>query len=279
MSTAYSPIVETARDYYNSSDADNFYFRIWGGEDIHIGLYRSADEPIAAASQRTVETMLEPLGNLDAGTRVVDLGAGYGGTARLIARRFGCTVDCVNLSEVQNERDRAMNREAGLDSKIHVHDASFESVPLDSGAYDLVWSQDSFLHAGNRERVFDEVDRLLAPGGHFVFTDPMQADDCDVSALRPILDRLHLTSLGSFGYYRKQASRLGWREVEVTDHTDQLVNHYSRVRQELESRYAELSDSISAPYFERMVAGLGHWVEGGRNGNLAWGIIHFQKPG
>lgn len=39
MSSAYSEVVETARDYYNSPDADNFYFHIWGGEDIHVGLY------------------------------------------------------------------------------------------------------------------------------------------------------------------------------------------------------------------------------------------------
>ena len=35
----YSTTVDTARDYYNSSDADRFYATIWGGEDIHIGLY------------------------------------------------------------------------------------------------------------------------------------------------------------------------------------------------------------------------------------------------
>ncbi|MDH5777270.1 MAG: SAM-dependent methyltransferase, partial [Gammaproteobacteria bacterium] len=41
MSAAYSEAVATARDYYNSEDADNFYNIIWGGEDIHIGLYES----------------------------------------------------------------------------------------------------------------------------------------------------------------------------------------------------------------------------------------------
>ena len=30
-----------ARDYYNSSDADHFYAQVWGGEDIHVGMYAS----------------------------------------------------------------------------------------------------------------------------------------------------------------------------------------------------------------------------------------------
>ena len=57
MSTTYSEVVETARSYYNSDDADNFYFHVWGGEDIHIGLYEAPGESIAAASRRTVQRM------------------------------------------------------------------------------------------------------------------------------------------------------------------------------------------------------------------------------
>ena len=29
-------VVQQAERYYDSSDADEFYFRVWGGEDIHI---------------------------------------------------------------------------------------------------------------------------------------------------------------------------------------------------------------------------------------------------
>ncbi|MFB6261723.1 MAG: SAM-dependent methyltransferase, partial [Thiohalorhabdaceae bacterium] len=54
MSEEYSEAVETAREYYNSEDADTFYFTIWGGEDLHIGMYQSEDEPIFDASVRTV---------------------------------------------------------------------------------------------------------------------------------------------------------------------------------------------------------------------------------
>ena len=35
----YTGVVEKAREYYNSDDADKFYYDVWGGEDIHIGLY------------------------------------------------------------------------------------------------------------------------------------------------------------------------------------------------------------------------------------------------
>ncbi len=280
MSTNYSEVVQTARDYYNSEDADNFYFHVWGGEDIHIGLYANDTEEIPIASQRTVSTMAERLTTLDKDSKVVDLGAGYGGAARWLAKNFGCHVTCVNLSEVENERNREISREAGLADLIDVYDASFEDVPAGDAEFDVAWSQDSFLHSGARDLCMQEADRLLKPGGEFIFTDPMQADDCPEGVLQPVLDRIHLPSLGSLAFYRGEAKKLGWEEVGVEELTYQLVRHYSRVRQELTARRDELSKKniVSDEYIDRMIQGLGHWVDAGTKGYLAWGILHFRKP-
>lgn len=280
MSQHYSEAVETARGYYNSEDADNFYFHVWGGEDIHVGLYESPSEPIAAASARTVERIADriaaPLARPDA--RVIDLGAGYGGAARHLSKRFGCQVLALNLSEAENQRDREMNEAAGLDHLIEVVDASFEDIPAPDSSFDVAWSQDAILHSGHRDKVMDEVNRVLKPGGEIIFTDPMQADDCPEGVLQPIFDRIHLSSLGSFAFYRAQAKRLGWEEVEVVDLTENLITHYSRVADTLREQRDTLKGKVSEDYIERMLAGLGHWVEGGRNGYLSWGIMHFRKP-
>ena len=69
MSVNYSEVVDVARDYYNSDDADNFYFQVWGGEDIHIGLYENDDEPISIASERTVATMANQISQSIVGAR------------------------------------------------------------------------------------------------------------------------------------------------------------------------------------------------------------------
>ena len=212
---AYSEVVQTARDYYNSDDADNFYFHIWGGEDIHIGLYESSDEPIAQASRRTVAHMADQLGPLTADHRVLDLGAGYGGSMRYLAKKFGCQCVALNLSEVENERNRQMNREQGLDERIKVVDGDFTRLGFGDGEFDVVWSQDAFLHSGERERVCAEAARVLKPGGKLIFTDPMQADDAPTDRLQPIYDRLHLKSLGSPGFYRSTLTGLGLEKCRV----------------------------------------------------------------
>ena len=50
-----------AEAYYDSREADEFYFHIWGGEDIHIGLYETSADSIGEASRRTVEAMANEL--------------------------------------------------------------------------------------------------------------------------------------------------------------------------------------------------------------------------
>ena len=90
-----------------------FYYNIWGGEDIHIGLYEETPV-IKEASARTVRKMAGMLKNLSADTHIIDLGAGYGGSARHLASEYGCSVDCLNISEAQNDTNRFLNRRQAL---------------------------------------------------------------------------------------------------------------------------------------------------------------------
>ncbi|WP_166397111.1 SAM-dependent methyltransferase [Rubrobacter marinus] len=278
MSGRGSSAVNTARDYYNSPDADRFYSTVWGGEDIHVGLYESPDEPIFTASRRTVERMAASLPTLGPDSRVLDMGSGYGGSARYLANAAGCRVVALNLSEVENERARELNREKGLSGLVEVVDGSFEAIPFGDEHFDVVWSQDAILHSGERETVLREVARVLKPGGRFTFTDPMQSDDCPDGVLQPILDRIHLGSLGSPGFYRRAAGEAGLKEVDFEDHSGQLPTHYARVLEETEKREDELLRSVDEGYIRRMKKGLRHWVDGGNNGYLAWGIFRFDAP-
>ncbi|MBA8824394.1 sarcosine/dimethylglycine N-methyltransferase [Saccharopolyspora lacisalsi] len=276
LADMYSSAVNTARDYYNSEDADNFYYHVWGGNDIHVGLYETPEQDIDTASRRTVERMASKV-EITPETRILDIGAGYGGAARYLARTYGCKVACLNLSEVENQRNIEFNRAEGLDGLIEVKDGSFEDIPYQDNAFDLVWSQDAMLHSGDRGRVLEETTRVLKPGGDFVFTDPMSSDQAARKDLEPILDRLSLDSMGSPGFYRKELARLGLQTFDFEDLTSYLPLHYGRVLEVLESREQELSDRIGERYRTSMKAGLRNWVNGGNTGNLAWGIVHARS--
>ena len=77
--------------------------------------------------------MASQVKDLDARSRVLDIGAGYGGSARYLAKTYGCQVMCLNLSEIQNQRNRDLNRAHGLSMLINVVDGSFEDIALPDG--------------------------------------------------------------------------------------------------------------------------------------------------
>ncbi len=275
-------IREATEEYYDSEDANTFYSIVWGGEDLHVGLYEPG-RSIKDASNATVDAMADRLGELvpaiSPGTHIIDLGAGYGGAMRRVVRRFGCKATCLNISDAQNDINRQRTRRAGLTDQISVVHGVFENVPADDGSFDIAWSQDAILHSDQRAKVISEVARILKPGGIFIFTDPMQADDVPVGVLQPVYDRLGLIDLASPRFYRQAAEAAGLEVLEQADQTEQLRTHYDRVRTELlANRDKLLSGGASADYLDRMVVGLENWVKAADAGHLFWGIHVLRKP-
>ena len=277
MAERAGAVVEQTEAYYDSDSADSFYREIWGGEDIHIGLYEQAGESIFAASSRTVASMARAVEGLGHDTRVIDLGAGYGGAARHLAALYDCRVDCLNLSEVQNAVNRERCQETGLSGRVRVLHGSFEEIPRPDASYDVVWSQDALLHSGDREGVLSEIVRVSRPGAQLVFTDPMQTDDCPPGVLKPVLDRIHLDSLASPRFYREQLAARGFEQVSWTPLPHQLRQHYASVAAELDGREREMQRRCGPDYVKRMREGLQHWVDAADRGHLTWGIFHFRR--
>lgn len=271
-------IRDIAEEYYDSEDADGFYSAIWGGEDLHIGVYENTRD-IREASDAIVDRMAAMLPNLNAESRILDIGSGYGGSARRLVSTFGCYATCLNISEIQNDTNRLKTRRAELTDRITVVHGAFESIPQPDASFDVVWSQDAILHSDQRASVLAEVWRVLKPGGYFLFTDPCQADDVPDDVLQPVYDRLQLNSLASFRFYREAALALGFGLVTQDDLTANLRTHYDRVREELESQYDALQiKGISTKYLDEMVIGLKNWVSAADQGYLAWGVHLLHKP-
>jgi len=268
--------VDKAAEYYDSTPADEFYFKIWGGDHIHVGIYNHSKESIKDASPRIVQMMGSKL-KLNTDTKLLDLGSGYGGAARYLAKNFGCHVTCLNLSSNQNERNRALNKKNDLDDLITVVEGNFEDIPFPENSFDVAWSQDAIVHSADRELVVQEVVRALNERGEFIFTDLMQTYDCPKSILKPIIDRIQLDSMGSFGFYIEQGRKLGVKKTEVQNLSEHLTTHYQRVLEETQDRYDEMVESCGNEFIDKMIEGLKHWVEAGKNNYLSWGIVLMGK--
>uniref|UniRef100_UPI0000EB660C putative sarcosine dimethylglycine methyltransferase n=1 Tax=Galdieria sulphuraria TaxID=130081 RepID=UPI0000EB660C len=275
-------VKDNAEIYYDDDDSDRFYFHVWGGEDIHVGLYKEPvdQDEIREASLRTDEWLASELamtGVLQRQAKGLDLGAGYGGAARFLVRKFGVSIDCLNIAPVQNKRNEEYNNQAGLADNITVKYGSFLEIPCEDNSYDFIWSQDAFLHSPDKLKVFQECARVLKPRGVMAITDPMKEDGIDKSSIQPILDRIKLHDMGSLGLYRSLAKECGLVTLRTFSRPDSLVHHYSKVKAELIKRSSEIASFCSPEFQANMKRGLEHWIEGGRAGKLTWGGMLFRK--
>ena len=81
-------------------ELDRFYREIWG-EHVHHGLWLRGDETQAQAVRQLAELVAREAA-VEKGTRVVDIGCGYGATARLLAEELGAEVTGMTISEAQH---------------------------------------------------------------------------------------------------------------------------------------------------------------------------------
>ena len=68
------------------------------------------------------------------------------------------------------ERARASAHDMGLEN-VELHESLIETLPLEAASVDMVISNGVIDLVPDKEAVFDEIDRVLRPGGRLQFAD------------------------------------------------------------------------------------------------------------
>jgi SAM-dependent methyltransferase len=114
---------------------------------------------------------LRELAQIRAEDRVLDIGAGLAGPARMLAAAPGCRVDCLEMSPDFCAGAALLNRLTGLDDRITVHQGSALDLPFADGSFDVVWMQNVGMNIADKRRLYAEICRVLKPGGRYAFQE------------------------------------------------------------------------------------------------------------
>ena len=184
------------------------------GEHIHHGYFKSPTDTNDQAQLNQVIRLAESSG-VSAGSRVLDVGCGIGGTARYLAREQGCKVTAITNSRRQVEIARQLtaaevakmrspsssspplasgstdfvqypssssssSSSASSAGAVRVLDLDVEQMREHLGAargetFDCIWSSEMIFHLHARQHFFDSAFALLDPGGCLVIADIFRA--------------------------------------------------------------------------------------------------------
>jgi len=127
-------------------------------DHFHTGGLRASNELLELAQIRAED-------------RVLDIGAGLAGPARLLASALGCRVDCLEMSPDYCAGASLLNRLTGLDDRIEVHQGSALALPFADDSFDVVWMQNVGMNIADKRTLYREICRVLKPGGRYAFQE------------------------------------------------------------------------------------------------------------
>jgi tocopherol O-methyltransferase len=267
-------------DHYD--ELDRVYREIWG-EHVHHGFWRTGRESVAEATEALIEMVAERL-QPSHGARLVDIGCGYGGTARWMAERFGAEVTGFTVSEAQAAYAAAQPVVQGSVS-IRCKDWLTNSLPAEStdGAYSIESSE----HMIDKPLFLREAWRVLKPGGRLVLCAWLARDrpsrrDID-HLLEPICREGRLPGLGNRAYYEQEALAAGFVLEGYRDIGRQVGRTWQIVATRLARRF------VTDPWLRRLILSertrnrifllsIPRLYVALRTGAMPYGVITFVKP-
>ena len=112
------------------------------------------------------------LGRIEEGADVLDLGCGAGTDLLIAAQMVGPrgSVTGVDMTPSMLERARASAAQMGI-ANVELHQNLIETLPLEDESVDVVISNGVIDLVPDKDLVFDEIDRVLRPGGRLQIAD------------------------------------------------------------------------------------------------------------
>ena len=210
---------ETVKEYYDLCSE----FMVFGwGESLHFAPL-SPQESLDDSKTRHQRLMIAKL-ELSEGMTVIDVGCGIGGPMRRVVREAGVRTIGVNSNEIQLEKAKSLNVEAGLDHMVDYLACSFMDMSaIADDTFDRGYAIESTCHAPDKAGAFAEIYRVLKPGALFwgqemCMTDKFDPSDNRHRALKKdLMQGIALKDIATMGEVSRALETVGFQIIEAKD--------------------------------------------------------------
>ena len=184
-------VADLVRDHYSGDDFEGVVLGALRRAGVDVDALRVEDlaglDQLHAGFLPATEHLLDAL-DLSRATRLLDVGCGVGGPARLAAHRHGCRVTGIDLSPDFIDLARSLTARVGLTEQVTFDVGSATELPYDDGSFGRAMLIHVGMNIPDKASVFAEVRRVLEPGGLFAVYEQMRIGDGDVTFPMPWAD-------------------------------------------------------------------------------------------
>jgi ubiquinone/menaquinone biosynthesis C-methylase UbiE len=180
------------------------------------------DEFHIRGSQATQELVNEAGFSKD--IKVLDVGCGIGGPARMIADEFGCKVTGVDLTEEFIRTANLLSELVGLKDLTEFICADATKLPLNDESFDIVWTQHAQMNIKEKKKLYSEIYRVLKKGGKFIYYDIFSIGNEPLHFPLPWAEESSISSLITIPDYQELLEQIGFKEISRKDQTENSAN-------------------------------------------------------
>jgi len=172
---------------------------------------------------------------ITASDRVLDIGGGLGGSARLLAREIGCQVTVIDLTEAFCRAGEKITSQVNLTDHVRFQHGNALDLPFDSGSFDVVWTQHSSMNVPDKVTQYAQIQRVLKPGGRLALHEVI------AGSLEPIYLPVGWAHSAAMSFLvtsqtlRDTITRAGFRELAWADKSDWSMTWFQE-RQQAQQR-------------------------------------------
>lgn len=227
------------------------------GEQIHVGGKEHTD---ILASKIGLNKASE-------NTRLLDICSALGGPARHLAEKYGIRVMGLDITSEMINEARKRTEGKPYAERIEYRLGSGLNVPADNNSFDIVWGQDAWCYIKDKEKLLEEVSRVVKPGGTIAYTDWIWGSiDADEATADFLMEFMVFPNMETLEGYHKLIENAGLVLEEKHDLGDEFASYMDQYVTIL----LEKKDLIVENFGEEL-------YKGAESGVLAWQKAAHQK--
>ena len=179
--------------------------------------------------------------------RVLEIGSGLGGCCLIIAGERGASeVLGLDVEPLVIKRAEQAAAKAGLGNKISFRQVEPGPLPVEDGSHDLVFSKDAMCHIEDKQALYADLFRVLAPGGELAIGDWLCDREPPYSEeMNTFLESTGLSFyLDSLDGIRDRLQAAGFVNVEVVNRNQWFCEEARREAEVLEGELAKQVEEL-----------------------------------